>query len=181
MSESKPVFVSEEESSGYATPAMDLIAAVALIALSVWIMVMSVALPVPSDIATAPGLLPFLTAASVCIMALVLGIIAWKRRAIDNRSISEVMPPAIGPTILLMVLLLIYITALEVLSFETAYQIAGFRYVFGSFELISIIFLTAIFRIFWTSRLWACFAVSTGWIVALSLIFRTVFKIPLPG
>lgn len=181
MSETKPVFVSEEESSGYATPAMDLIAAAALIALSIWIMAMSVALPVPSDIATAPGLLPFLTAASVCVMALVLGVIAWKRRAIDTRSISEDMPPAIGPTILLMVLLLFYITALEVLSFETAYRIAGIRIVFGSFELISIIFLTAIFRIFWTNALWACFAVSTVWIAVLSAIFRLVFNIPLPG
>lgn len=181
MSESKPVFVSEEESSGYATPAMDLIAAAALIALSVWIMVMSVALPVPSDIATAPGLLPFLTAASVCAMALALGYIAWKRREFDTRSMSEDMPPAIGPTILLMVLLLIYITALQVLSFETAYRIIGFRYVIGSFELISIIFLTSVFRIFWTNVLWACFALSTAWILILSAIFRLIFKIPLPG
>ncbi len=181
MNETKTTFVSEEESAGYATPMMDLIAAAALILLSVWIMAMSVGMPVPSDISTAPGLLPFLTAASVCVMAVVLGVLAWKRRAIDARSISEDLPPAIPQTVLLMVLLLIYVAAIEILSFEIGYKIAGIHYVFGSFELISIIFLTAIFRIFWTTALWACFSVSFVWILILSLIFRQIFKIPLPG
>ncbi|MGI9379055.1 MAG: hypothetical protein ACR2OW_05330 [Methyloligellaceae bacterium] len=180
MSDTEKTFVSEEESVGYASPTMDLIAAATLIALSVWIMIMSVRLPVPSDIATAPGLLPFLTAASVCAMALVLGYIALQRRKIDMRTLADDIPPELGSTLLLMVVLLIYISALQVLAFETAVQFAGIRYVFGSFELVSIVVLTAIFRIYWTSVLWACLAVSCVWIIFLSMMFRLVFKIPLP-
>src|SRR5919106_6878053 len=70
-----------EESSGYAPPVLDLIAAACLVALSVWVMIESARMEVPDALATAPGLLPFLTAASLCVMAIALGWQAlWRRR-----------------------------------------------------------------------------------------------------
>ena len=73
-------FEGEDASSGYASPLLDLIAAAFLILLSIIIMAASVALPMPGDLVTAPGLLPFITSGSLLIMALILGYTAIKRR-----------------------------------------------------------------------------------------------------
>ena len=48
MSNSDKRYISEDESAGYASPALDIVAAVALSALSIWIMVESMALKSPA-------------------------------------------------------------------------------------------------------------------------------------
>jgi hypothetical protein len=68
-----------EERSGQAPPVLDLIAAAFLVALSVLVMIGAARMEVPDALATAPGLLPFLTAASLCVMALALGGQALRR------------------------------------------------------------------------------------------------------
>ena len=69
-----------EERSGQAPPVLDLIAAAFLVALSILVMIGAARMEVPDALATAPGLLPFLTAASLCVMALALGWQALRRR-----------------------------------------------------------------------------------------------------
>jgi hypothetical protein len=54
------------------------------------------------------------------------------------------------------------------------------RFVIGAFEVASVVILTAILRIYWGAALWACFAVTLGWIAFLSIMFRIVFQVPLP-
>ena len=53
---SRTTFEGEEAGAGYASPSLDLLASAFLIVLSVVIMAASLALPIPGDWTTAPGL-----------------------------------------------------------------------------------------------------------------------------
>ena len=122
-------FEGEEAGTGYASPALDMIASIALILLSIVVMIGSFALPVPADLLTAPGLLPFIVAASLLLMALGLGAsavgrwrqgvrmpIMWGRDlGTDLRSIG------------LAVVIAIYIAALQILGFREVYTFGEFR------------------------------------------------------
>ena len=81
MTQNAVEFHGEDESAGAAPPALDLAAAVFLFALGIVFAGLSLALPVPGKTLTAPGLLPFLTSASLAVMAVLLGLSAWRRRA----------------------------------------------------------------------------------------------------
>ena len=76
----KVVFEGEDGKAGYASPALDLIATGFLLALSALVLIASWRLPVPGGFVTAPGLLPFLTAGSLAMMSVLLGISALVRR-----------------------------------------------------------------------------------------------------
>jgi Tripartite tricarboxylate transporter TctB family len=171
-----------EESSGYAPPVLDLIAAACLVALSVWVMIESARMEVPDALATAPGLLPFLTAASLCVMALALGWQALRRRG-GAAALDAAAPDAVElrRTLILAAIIGCYIAALEILSFEYALALAGQRLALGSFELVSTIVLTTLLAMYWGRPLIACLGVAAGWILALSAAFRYVFELPLPG
>jgi hypothetical protein len=181
MSDTEHNYVSEDESAGYASPVMDIIAALAISALSIWIMIQSVALKVPDAIATAPGLLPFITAGMLLFMAVILGVVAVRRHFTAPVPIANDMPPAMARTMLLTAIMIAYVAALEFVKFETVFVLGGFRIDINAFEPISIVVLTTIFRIFWTPRLWACLLVSFVWIMTLSLVFRKVMSIPMPS
>lgn len=171
-----------EESAGHAPPILDLIAAAFLVALSVWVMVEAARLEVPDSLATAPGLLPFVTAASLCAMAIALGWLARRRRA---SGAPLVYLPGHGAerrrAALLFAIVGCYLLALDVLSFEHAFTVAGARLVIGSFELVSIVVLTTMLGMFWRRSLALCALVAGGWILALAGVFRYLFKLPLPG
>jgi hypothetical protein len=171
-----------EERSGQAPPVLDLIAAAFLVALSILVMIGAARMEVPDALATAPGLLPFLTAASLGVMALALGWQALRRR--PGAAAHEGAAPdtaELRRTLMLAAIIGCYLVALEVLSFEYALVVAGQRLLVGSFELVSAIVLTTLLALFWGQSLLACLAVSAGWILALSAAFRYLFKLPLPG
>ena len=171
-----------EEGSGYAPPVLDLIAALCLVALSVWVMIEAARMEVPDALATAPGLLPFLSAASLCVMAIALGWLAVRRRVAAR---PAVIPPGQAAEVrraaVLFAIVGCYLLALEALSFEYALRVAGTRLVIGSFELVSIVVLTALLGMFWGRSLAWCVLVAAGWILALAAVFRYVFRLPLPG
>jgi hypothetical protein len=171
-----------EERSGQAPPVLDLIAAAFLVALSILVMIGAARMEVPDALATAPGLLPFLTAASLCVMALALGWQAlrrWPGAAVPEGAAPDTAE--LRRTLILAAILGCYLVALEVLSFEYALVVGPQRLLIGSFELVSIIVLTALLAMFWGRPLLACLAVAAGWILALSAAFRYLFKLPLPG
>jgi len=181
MVEEKKTFVSEDENAGFASPRQDLIASALLILLSIWIMVESLRLPTPGEVSTAPGLLPFITTGSLCAMALGLGWLALKRQRAGEITAAvedEVVP---GRALLLMGLVGLYILSLQLLSFGYSASIGGLWVTYGSFEVLTIVALTAILTIFWQPRLWPCLAVSVVWVTLLAGVFRYVFVIPLPG
>lgn len=184
MSDPDPHTLSEDPNAGLATPLMDLIAAGVLVAISVWFVIESLRLPVPGDIVTAPGLLPFITAASLLIMALMLGASALARRraAQTDASIADgiQLPPDFWRTMGLGVILTIYVAALQFLPVSTAFEVAGLRFVVGAFEVASLIVLTVILRIFWQEPVVTCLAATAGWVAFLSIVFRLVFHVQLP-
>lgn len=176
-------FRGEDESAGAAHPVLDLAAGIFLLALGIWFAVMSVQLPVPGRLTTAPGLLPFLTAASLAAMAAVLGLSAFRRlpgaealglggllSAIESRRRA-----------MLIATVVIYVAALDALSFETYVHIGDMQIPFGSFEPVTLVSMAAMLRIFWTRRLTHCVAVAVIWTLCLSLAFRGLFNIPMPG
>ena len=176
-------FEGEEASAGHAAPTLDLIAAAFLIALSILVMVASLTLPVPGALTTAPGLLPFMTAASLLVMAILLGFSALNRRRrgvapdpADSRSGEEGRR-----TLLLAATVALYIAALQVLAFQTFFSVAGIPLILSAFEPVTMIALATLIHLFWHGPLWITVVISISWTLILSLVFQKIFQIPLPG
>ena len=104
-----PSFAGEDENAGYASPRQDLIASAVLAILSIWVMVESLRLENPGDWATAPGLLPFLTAASLLVMAIALAMLAYRRLQAGDEGLPEGSPSDFKRTCLLFGLVAIYL------------------------------------------------------------------------
>jgi hypothetical protein len=177
------VFEGEDGNAGYASPALDLIATAFLLALSALVLVASLRLPVPGGLATAPGLLPFFTAGSLAIMAVLLGISAMVRRRDgapmwddEVRDRSEDMH-----AIVLVIAVAIYIGVLHTLPFQYYFNIGTIPMVLSAFEPATTVALAAIIHVFWRGPLWITALVSAGWTLTLSIVFQKVFNIPLPG
>ncbi|MGI9498417.1 MAG: tripartite tricarboxylate transporter TctB family protein [Geminicoccaceae bacterium] len=176
-------FEGEEAGAGHAAPTLDLIAAAFLIALSLLVMAASLTLPVPGALTTAPGLLPFLTAASLFVMAILLGFSALNRRRpgvapdpVDSRNSAEDRG-----TVLLAVTVALYIAALQVLAFQAFFSVAGVPLVLSAFEPVTILALATLIHLFWRGPLWITVVISISWTLTLSLVFQKIFQIPLPG
>jgi Tripartite tricarboxylate transporter TctB family len=181
--EQKPV-LSEDPHAGLAAPVMDLIAASVLATISLWFMIEALRLPAPGGTATAPGLLPFLTAASLLVMALILGADALARRRNGGAGAAVRdgidLPPDFRRTMTLGAILAVYVFALEFAGIEVAFALFSLRFVIGAFEVVTVVMLTAVLRIYWQAPLWACLAVTLGWVAFLSIVFRMIFHVPLP-
>jgi hypothetical protein len=184
MTDQPNSILSEDPNAGHATPLMDLIAAGVLAAIALWFMVEAVRLPMPGGITTAPGLLPFLTAATLAIMALLLGAdaLARRRNGLAGLPVPDGLdlPPDFRRSMALGVILIVYVAALQFASIDVAFTLFGVRFIIGAFEVVTVIVLTAILRIYWRAALWICLAVSLGWIAFLSIVFRLVFHQALP-
>ncbi len=174
-------FSGEDENAGFASPGQDLIASAFLALLSLWIMVESVQMTNPGTLATAPGLLPFLTAGSLCAMAAYLASLAIRRHRNGIATVPVDEPPDHMRTLMLVALIGTYLACIQVINFEYTFQLAGMRLGYGAFEVLTIVALTAILLIFWRKPLWSCLTVSFVWVTLLAGAFRYVFTIPLPG
>lgn len=176
-------FEGEDSTAGYASPALDLIAAISLIALSVLVMVASTMLPMPGGLTTAPGLLPFLTGGSLAVMAVLLGLSALARRrdGVPMWSIRFRDRTEDQRALALAVVVAVYIAALQALAFQYHFPLAGIPMVLSAFEPVTTVALAAIIHVSWRGPLWITVTISLGWALALSLVFQKVFVIPLPG
>jgi hypothetical protein len=174
--------LSEDANAGLATPVMDLTAAVIVAAIAIFIAVESLLLPVPGgSVSTAPGLLPFLTAASLVIMALLLGYSALQRRRTTPRALDRFEIPAdAARSLALGGIVALYVLALQVVPFELSFNVGGLHFYIGAFEPVSVVVLTGLLRFYWRAPLWACLAVIVVWIAFLSIMFRMLFQTPLP-
>ncbi len=185
--EKKSVFVGEEDVGERSTPKGDLAAAIFLTAFSCVAMYYAWQLEVPDSIFTAPGLLPFLTGASLLVMALGLGLKALRHGAalgffegtgaivsgyfedMENRR-----------TLLLIGIIFAWVMIVGQVTFDLRFPTSFLVFRFSSFEAISIPMLILILRIFWRATLARCSAVSIVTIIALASVFRDGFKILLP-
>jgi hypothetical protein len=173
--------LSEEANAGFATPIMDLIAAGIIAAIALVMAIESLLLPVPGRIFTAPGLLPFLTSASLLIMAVILGYGALGRRRTMPRALDRFeIPSDFLRSLALFGIVVLYVAALQFIPVRMSFHIGSLRFVIGAFETVSVVAITALLRFYWRARLWACLTVAVFWIAFLSVTFRMVFLTPLP-
>ena len=179
--EEKRVY-SEEANAGFAAPVMDLSAAVVIALIAAFMAVESLRLPQPGGIIfTAPGLLPFLTAASLLVMAVLLGYSAFTRRRLTPRALDRFeIPPDVMRSLTLGGIVALYVLALQFVPFGTSFNIGSLHFVIGAFEPVSVVFLTGLLRVYWRAPLWSCLAVIVAWISFLSIVFRMLFQTPLP-
>lgn len=176
-------FEGEEAGSGYASPLLDLIATLFLVVLSIGFMAASLRLAVPGNIATAPGLVPFLVSLTLLLMALGLGASAFGRwrSGVAFSWGAETDRATQLRTLFLVMAVAAYIAALQVFAFQQLIQIAGATLRITAFEPVTLVALAATIHGFWRGPVWISVAVSAGWTVFLSLIFQNVFNMPLPG
>jgi len=178
------VFEGEEAGAGYASPKLDLIAACFLTLLSIVVIIAAWWLPVPGDLLTAPGLLPFFTAISLLIMAVILGITALKRKKLTTefeQDTSIIDNSQNKRTLLLIGLVGLYILALQQLTFLYDFSVGGVFFSVSAFEPVTVVALAAIICIYWGGPLWITTLVSVLWTLLLSVVFQKAFNLPLPG
>jgi hypothetical protein len=171
----------DDANSGIAAPVMDLASAGVIAAIAVFMAIESLRLPVPGGIITAPGLLPFLTSASLLIMALILGYTAVVRRRTTPRALDRFeVPSDVMRSLTLGGLVILYVLALQFVPVRTSFDVGSLHFVIGAFETVSVVAITGLLRIYWRARLWACLTVALFWIAFLSVTFRMIFQTPLP-
>lgn len=181
----KTDFAGEEEGAGYAAPGVDLIAAILLIALSGWYVWEALGFRSPSGWRTGPGLVPAAAGISLMLMAVGLGFTALRRWGqvqapvdpdLDEDSISD--PARTG---LLIAVIFIYLIAMDAITFGLQGYLGSLYIVVGAFEIATVLCLSVLMKLYWNGPLWIITTVSLVWTTALSLIFRNVFLISLPG
>ncbi len=174
--------LSEEANAGFGTPVMDLAAAVVIALIAIFLAVELLRLPEPGGVIfTAPGLLPFLTSASLLVMAALLGLSALQRRRLLPPALDRFEIPADAlRSLTLGGIVALYVLALQFVPFETSFNVGPLHFVLGAFEPVSVVFLTALLRTYWGAPLWKCLCIIVLWIAFLSIVFRMLFQIPLP-
>jgi hypothetical protein len=183
-----PQLPAEEDLGPDVSPRRDLIAAIGIGAFALLAMVLALAMPNPGTLTTAPGLLPFLTGLSLLAMAAGLAAGALRRGAAlgsFRRPRSDVTDHRADPetwrTLLLIAIVCLYVVLVDLVSFDWRLPTPVFEFRFSSFELVSILFLATVLRIFWRQGLGRCLLVAAPTILVLAAIFQHGFKILLPG
>lgn len=181
LAEDGPHVISEDPNAGMANPIMDLAAAGAIGAVALFMAIESLRLPVSGGVFTAPGLLPFLTAASLLVMSLLLGYSAMVRRRTTPRALDRFeIPEDFQRALVLGGIVILYVLGLEVVPVHVGFNVGPLRFIIGAFETVSLVVLTGLLKLYWRAPLWACFAVTVAWTAFLSIVFRMLFVTPLP-
>ncbi len=178
-------FAGEEEGAGYASPSVDIAAALILIALAGWYSWEALGFRAPGGWHTAPGLVPIAAGVSLMGMALVLGLTAWRRLGQPAvpaaKSDDDGVPGDTARTLLLIGVLFVYLLAMGSFPFGLRGYVGGVYLVVGAFEITTILCLSAMMMLFWNGRLWVIATISITWTAFLSIVFRNIFQIALPG
>ena len=85
--------------------------------------------------------------------------------------------------LILMGVVVVYVFLVDWVTFDVTIPlgIAGWRFGFSSFEVVTIPMLAIILRIFWPKPFLRCLIVSFVSTMVLAAAFRYGFRIPLPG
>lgn len=177
----KTTFAGEDENAGFASPKQDMIAGAFLAVLSIWIMVEAFSLKMPGGVSTFPGLLPIVTAASLLLMAAMLGYLAWRRRYVKTVAAEDEEEVSFLRTALLFAFIGSYVLALDVVPFTYRFELFGVQLLLGAFEAHTTIMLTLLLAYFWRAGFLPALVVSALWSVSLAGVFRYAFEVPLPG
>ena len=185
----KGIFTGEEGGDERSSPHKDFIASIAVGALGIFAMILSVQLDKPESLYTAPGLLPFVTGASLVMMAIGLFVKTKRRFGLEEMLRSDGINAVYKyfsdvesrRTLMLMFVVFIYVVVLGQMDLDWRFKTSFYTFRISGFELISIPIITFILRFFWRSSLLNCFLVGTGVVVFLAVVFRDGFQILLPG
>ena len=183
------VFTGEEGGDERSSPRKDFIASLVVAALGLFAMVLSVQLDMPESLYTAPGLLPFVTGASLILMAIGLFVKTMRQHGMEEMMKSEGFRAVTAyladvesrRTLMLMFVVFIYVMVLGQMDLDWRFKTSFYTFRISGFELISIPIIAFILRFFWRSSLLNCILVGTGIVVFLAAVFRDGFQILLPG
>jgi len=186
--DNKPAkFVGEEGGDERSTPAKNLGAAVVIAVIAILAMFLALQLDSPDTVFTAPGLLPFVTGASLLVMAIYLGYLAIRDGGAENYAgrMRTAIAVYFGDTenrrgLLLMAIIVIYITLVGLIDFDLRLPTAIFTFQLSSYEVISVPAIALILWIFWRGPVWKCVVISLVTVEVLAWIFRYAFYILMP-
>lgn len=177
-------FVGEEGEDTRSSPRKDLMASAVIGIVSIIAMILALQMPTQRSLHSAPGLLPFLVGASLFAMSAGLAVKALRRGALRNANARPMIDLSSGEIFavpFLIGVIAIYIVALDLFTFDLDLPTPIFLFQFSSYELISIVTLYVLLKVFWRETWWRCFLVSAVWVIALASVFRYAFQILLPG
>jgi hypothetical protein len=175
----------EEDTAKQSTPGKDLASGVFVAVFAVAVMAGSLQLEVPDTRFTAPGLLPFMTGLALLGMSIVLAVRAVRAGALMHAAakFADVVSVYLGSgeerrAWLLGSLVLGYVVLVAQLSFEMALPVVG--YTLSTYEIVSVLVITLILKLFWQATVLRCFLVSLFVVEALALAFRFGFNMIMP-
>lgn len=175
----------EEDTSKQSTPGKDFTSAMLIAGFAVVLMAGSLRLEVPDTRFTAPGLLPFVTGLALLGMSVVLALRAIRAGALAH--VGAGLTGAIGRYVgsaeerrawLLAGLVLGYVVLVAQLSFELPVPLVP--YALSAYEIISVLVVGLILKLFWRASVLRCFLVSLIVVEALALAFRFGFNMIMP-
>lgn len=180
-------FHGEESADERSTPTKNLGAAIVIAAIAVYVMIEAVGFETPNTIYTAPGLLPFLTGATLLVMALYLGILGIRNGGAADVAgrVTRAMAAYFANiedrrTLMLMAILLLYVLLIGWIDFTLRLPTPLFEFQISSFEVISVPLIAVVLWIFWRAPAWKCALVSLVLIEVLANTFRYAFYILMP-
>ena len=180
------------------TPNRDLAAAVVIGLFAALAVIFSVRLDVPGSIYTAPGLFPSITGATLFAMATVLGWRAIRAGATLGafagaealaglpRRCANALRTIGGAgeaqrTGLLMAMVTAYVLLVGLINFEFSLPLGFATARISSYEVISVIMVGWILRLYWQAHVARCLIVALVTVEVLAMIFRYGFGIPMPA
>jgi len=181
----------EEDVAGSSSPGKDLGSAIVVGLLAIAAMVFSIRLDVPGALYTAPGLLPFITGLTLFMMAVVLGTRAVRAGGTSG-SLRKFTAGAVNAatdylndeegrrTLLLVSIVTAYVLLVAFINFDLRFPTPIFTFQLSSYEVISVVMITWILRLFWKASSLRCFVVALVTIEVLVTIFRYGFGILMP-
>ena len=161
--------------------------AIVIGAVAVAAIIMSIWLDVPGSAYTAPGLLPCVIGFTLLVMAIALGLSAVRAGGADDllggslRAAQTYFSHEEGRRALVLIaLVVLYVLLVALIDFDLTFPTPVLLLEVSSFEVISILMVSGILRLFWRAPLLRCLGVALVTVLVLAAIFRYGFGIVMP-
>jgi hypothetical protein len=178
-------FAGEEDVDAASTPQKDLVSACVIAAVSLGAIALAWAMPDPGrTIFTHPGLLPIVVGAMLLAMVIGLAVRALREMLTPGAHSIVAAQASEDPSWrawLLVGLVVLFVVALDVVTFRLRWSLGGIELKLSSFEVVAIPMTAVILRIFWRKSVVRCLVVAVIAVLLLTAAFRYGFKIPMPG
>lgn len=181
-------FTGEEGGDINSTPGKNLGSAVVIGALGLYAMGLSLTFDSPDTIFTAPGLLPFITGATLVIMCIFLGIKGVREGGGENWLAAPMNAARVfladdegRRAMMLMGIVFLYVLLVGLIDFDLRLPTPVLDIRLSSYEVISFGMITWILKVFWRKSLLKSFVVAFLVVEGLAITFRYGFGILMPA